>query len=382
MWVEKNGPTWRIRDEVAGRKVTLKSGYSTKTAAKDALVLLRADQLRGDALVPRGGETLLGDWIDMWWPVYESSLKPSSQRTEESRVRIHIRPRLGHLTLDDIGTLTIQRFVADLARGGPGRRKLAPKTIRNVHGVLHKLLDAAVQERLIRVNPATGTGLPPKRHKEMRFLTPPEIERLLAACPEQWLPLVLLLVTTGLRYGEAIGLKVGRLDVLAGVLRVEEAMHEAGKGEYIFTEPKSEKSRRAVTFPALEVGAELAALVVDKQREDLVFTVDGEPVTRNFRTRIWASIRDAAGLPGVRIHDLRHTHAAVLISANVPLTAVQRRLGHSSIRVTSDMYGHLMPEVGQGLLDAVTAALPKIGGRGSVGESIAPALPISTVPDR
>jgi len=195
----------------------------------------------------------------------------------------------------------------------------------------------------------------------MRFLTPPEIDRLLAACSGQyarWRPLVLLLVSTGLRYGEALGLRVGRVDVLAGQLTVLEALHEAGGGEYIVTEPKSEASRRTVTFPP-EVGAELVPLVSGKSRDDLVFTErDGRPVTRTFRQNTWPRICERAGLEGLRIHDLRHTQAAILISAGTPLTAVQRRLGHSSIRVTSDMYGHLMPEVHDSILAAVSAALP------------------------
>lgn len=369
MWIEAHGKVWRIRDLVGGRKVTIGSGYATKTAAKAARATAAAAKLRGDALAPRGGRMLLTDWIAAWWPTYEVGLKPSARRSEESRMRIHIRPALGAYALDDLDPLVIQRFVAGLSTGTAGRRKLAPKTVANVHGVLHKILDAAVGQRLIRANPATRTGLPKKRHREMRFLTAPEAGRLLAATPEHWRPLVLVLLATGLRYGEAIGLKVGRVDVLAGTLTVLETMHEAGKGQYVFTEPKSERSRRTVTFPP-EVAAGLVPLVANKGRHELVFTEpDGAPVTRNFRTRVWARNTAAAGLPGVRIHDLRHTHAGALISANTPLTAVQRRLGHSSIRVTSDMYGHLMPEVHAGILSTISAFLPKIGVGGEMGES-------------
>lgn len=388
MWVEKNGPVWRIRDVVNGRKVTLQTGFPTKTAAKAAMTALRADQLRGEYIDPRAGRITLAAWIDSWWPSYAATLKPSALRSEGSRVRIHIIPALGHYALDDLDPLVIQRWVSDLSAGqrrpdGSWLRKpLSPKTVRNVHGVLHKILEAAVRQRLIRSNPAAGTGMPRRRHREMRFLTPPEIDRLLAACSGEyarWRPLVLLLVATGLRYGEAIGLRVGRVDVLGCTVTVLETMHEAGGGDYIVTDPKSEHSRRTVPIPR-EVADELAPLVAGKERHELVFTeADGRPVTRNFRQRTWLRICERAGLEGLRLHDLRHTHAAVLISAGIPLTAVQRRLGHSSIRVTSDMYGHLMPEVHDSIVRAVSAVLPAPGPRrGDLGELSSPQIPVDT----
>lgn len=365
MWIEKNGPVYRIRDLINGKKVTLATGYPTKAAAKAAMVQLQADAIRGESLVPRGGRMPLADWIDAWWPAYASTLKPSAAHSEGSRLRIHIRPMLGHLALEEITAATVQQWVAMLADGTSGRRPLSPKTIRNVHGLLHKVLQAAVVERLIRTNPCAATRLPRRVHREMRFLTPPEVERLLVATPDHWRPLVLLLVATGLRWGEAAGLKAGRLDLLGCRLTVLETLHELPDGSVVFTSPKSERSRRTVTFPQ-SVAAELAGLVVGKGAEDLVFTAPmGGPVrTRNFR-RGWVRWTAEAGLEGLRIHDLRHSHAAALISAGVPLTAIQRRLGHSSITVTSDLYGHLMPEVDAGILVAVEGM---IDFRGNLGE--------------
>lgn len=367
MWVEKNGKTYRIRDLVNGQKVCLASGYATKTAAKDKMTELRADDLRGESLVPRGGEMLLGEWLDAWLPAYEVSLKPSAMHSELSRIANHIRPLLGHVPLADVDHLVVQRWVADLLRGrGPvaagskrKRRVLSPKTVRNCHGLLYKLMQAAVKAKLIRGNPCIETALPAKVHHEMRFLTEPEAERLLAAMPAHWRPLVLLLVSTGLRWGEAIGLRVGRVDVLAKPARltvVEQLQELASTGEIVFVSPKSERSRRTVTFTA-KVAEALAGLVLGG-RTAMVFRAPqgGYVRTRNFR-RTWKRATAAAGLEGLRIHDLRHTHAAWLISAGVALTAIQHRLGHSSIAVTSDLYGHLLPAVDEGILAAVEAAL-------------------------
>lgn len=378
MWVERHGPGWRIREQIGGRKVTIESGYPTKTAAKAAIARMATDRARGEYIDPQAGRVTLNEWIEAWWPSYAATLKPTTQRTESSRIRNHIQPLLGHLPLGELDTLTIQRFVSQLAAGQPHpedpqrwvRRPVKPKTIRNIHAILHKLLDAAVGQRYLRINPAGSTGLPRVRRQEMRFLTTPEIERLLAATPEHWRPLVLLLVATGLRYGEATALRVGRVDVLAGRLEVLEAMHDGMGGVPIFTDPKSERSRRTVTFPPA-VGHALAPLLVGKQFGELIFRdLDGvRPVTRNFRQRVWPRILAEAGLGRVRLHDLRHTHVAHLISAGVPLTAISRRMGHASISVTSDIYGHLLEEVNEGVLAAVAGMLPTPRGGGILGGS-------------
>lgn len=368
MWVERNGPTWRVRDLVAGRKVTLAHGLPTKTAAKAVRDQLRADQLRGQALVPRGGQITLAEWAKVWWPSHAAALKPSTAYSEGARLRNHILPALGQQRLEDISELTVQTWLTRLGA------QLSPKTVRNCHGLLRRMLAAAVRQRLIRTNPATATTLPRVRRREMRFLTEPEIGRLIAAVPQHWRPLVLLLVATGLRWGEAVALRVGDVDLLASPprLTVTRTLHEMpGSGEIIYTEPKSVQSRRTVTFP-VSVAAQLAALVAGRARHDLVFTSpQGQPVrVRNFR-RGWVRWTVAAGLDparergqrrvgGLRIHDLRHTHAAALISAGVPLTAVQRRLGHASIAVTSDLYGHLLPEVDAGIVAAVEGAIARV----------------------
>ncbi len=367
MWVEKHGQSWRIRDRHAGIVVTIESGYRTKTAAKNAMTGFKADELRGDALVPRGGEVLLNEWLDIWTPAYIATLKPSTARSETSRIDNHLRALLGRCNLDNIDHLTVQNWIADLLKGrgpvAPGskrkRRALSPKTVRNCHGLLHKVMQAAVKSKLIRTNPCVETTLPARVHHEMRFLTEPEFARLVAAMPQHWRPLILLLASTGLRWGEAIGLRVGRMDLLAGPPRlvvVEQMQELPGTAEIVFVPPKSERSRRTVTLTK-KVAEALAGLVVG-ERDSVIFTAPkgGYVRTRNFR-RTWKTACARAGLEGLRVHDLRHTHVAWLISAGVSLTAIQRRLGHSSIAITSDLYGHLLPAVDEGILIAVELAL-------------------------
>jgi integrase len=365
MWIEKNGPVYRIRDIVRGKKVLIETGYPTKTSAKNAMVQFKAEQLQGTALLPRGGAITLAQFVDEWWPNYEKTLKPTAVQSEGSRVRNHVLPLLGHLTLDELDSPVVQQWVADLSAGvgewpARGKRKpLAAKTVLNCHGLLFVIMDAAIAAKRIRLNPCASTMLPRREPKEMKFLTDPEIARLITALPPHWRPLVMLLVATGLRWGEAIGLRVGRVDLLAKRprLTVIEQLQELGTGELIFQSPKTARGRRTVSFTT-QVALLLTALIAGKASDDVVFTapMGGMVRTRNFR-RIWLRACEAAGLEGLRVHDLRHTHAAILLAAGRQLSAISRRLGHSSIAVTDLLYGHLREEVDEDIITAIEEAM-------------------------
>lgn len=377
MWVERNGPTWRIRDLVAGKKVTVESGFPTKTSAKKVMTVLVGDQLTGKYIDPRAGNILLREWAAIWWAAKVISLEPGSRKSEGARLRNHILALLGDLSLNDIDPLVVKGWVGQLAAGDPDdedfhRVPLAEKTIRNVHGLLYSLMQAAVEAKLIRSNPCYRTGLPKRRFTEQRYLDEVEIGRLVAAVPVHWRPLVVLLVSTGLRWSEAAGLRVKRVDVLACRLRVEETLHElSGGSPLVVGPPKTEHSRRSVTYP-VEVAEMLAPLVSMRARDAYVFLMsDGSELRqRKFWKQVWLRATAAAGLEGLRIHDLRHTHASFLISDGIALTGIQRRLGHSSITVTSDMYGHLQPVVDENIIRVASASLSKIDFRGEVGETI------------
>jgi integrase len=373
MWAEKHGKTWRVRDVEGGKKVTLRAGLPTKSAADLYMTNLIADRSRGDYIDPRGGKVTLGHWLDTWWPLYSPTLKPSALDSAEGILRRYIRGTFGSQALKDIDPLAVQQWTAALHAGTlPGlRRPLSAKTVANAHGVLHKVLSAAVKQRLIRHNPADRTGLPEKVPYEARFLTEQEAERLLAAMPDHYRPLLRLLLSTGLRWSEAAGLKAGRVDVLAKQLTVIETMQErVGSGELVWVTPKSRMSRRTVTFPG-PTAAALIPLVASKATSALVFTgEDGRPIRyRIFRKQTWIPAVRAAGIGKLRLHDLRHTHASWLISAGVPLTAIQRRLGHASIQVTSDLYGHLLPVVDEGIMRTLEKALPDAERGGNLGEN-------------
>lgn len=375
MWTEKNGSTWRIRDLVHGKKVTIQSGFPNKTAANRVRTVLEAEQIQGTYIDPRGGTITIEEWAAIWWPLKEAGLEPDSRKSEGARLRNHIVPLLGELRIDEIDRLVVKGWVAQLLAGDPededfNRVPLAPKTIRNVHGVLYSLMQEAVDQKLIRSNPCYKTGLPKIPYKERRYLDDSEIGRLVAAMPEHWRPLVVLMLATGLRWSEAAGLRVKWVDPLGRKLRVEETRHElSGGSPLVIGPPKTAHSRRTVSYPA-EVAELLVPLVSMRHRDEHVFRMPdgGELRQRKFWKQVWLRATAAAGLEGLRIHDMRHTHAAWLISDGVPLTGVQRRLGHSSISVTSDMYGHLLAVVDENIIAASAKSLAKIDFRGILGE--------------
>ena len=361
MWIERHGPAWRIREEVGGRKVTVEGGLPTKTLARRRIQDLSVDRRRGDYIDPRAARTTLGEWLAEWWPAYRASLKPSSEVSAAGLLDRYIRPAFGHQPLADVDTQAVQTWVADLLAGRVGKtgKPLSVKTVRNAHGLLHKVLAEAVKARLIRVNPCGSTGLPERQHHEMQFMTPQQCTHLLAEVAPRYRPMIALALATGLRFGELIGLRVRDVDLLASTPRltvVQTAQELAGDARIVFVEPKTKASRRTVTFPR-EVAIELVPLVANKPDDALVFTAPqgGTVRYRIFWRTVWDPARRAAGVPKLRIHDIRHTNAAGLIAAGIPLTAVSRRLGHTSISVTSDLYGHLMPELDAGIVAAASA---------------------------
>ena len=376
MWPEKNGKTFRIRDEVDGRKVTVESGFATKTAAKQRIVILKAEQLSGTAISRSAADITLADWWDKWWPDHKTDLAPSTVHKQEERWRLHIRPLLGTFTLrelDDDGAEYIPAWVAMLQDPDEeleGRNPLSAKTIACCHGLLSSMLKAAStgRARRMRWNPCRETKLPEIIEREQRYLTEPEIARLIAAMPKRYRVLVLLLVTTGLRIGEALALRVKHVDLLARRLRVERTLGEVG-GELVEGTPKSKRSRRTVTYPE-RVALALAPLCAGRGREERVFTALGGGDLRQSKIwKWWGKTCADAGLEGLRVHDLRHTHAAQLIADNVSPVGISRRLGHASITVTMDTYGHLMEWTEEAILAATERSIELIDFRGILGDS-------------
>jgi integrase len=212
----------------------------------------------------------------------------------------------------------------------------------------------------------------------MRFLTPVEIARLADAIRPRYRALVLVGAYGGLRIGELAGLRRERVDVLRGTVEVAEIMTEV-VGKLQVGPPKTRASRRTVGLPRAVINVLVEHLAPGGQPADFVFTgPQGGPLRiANFRNRIWRPATTAAGLDGLRIHDLRHTAVALWIAAGASAKEVAVRAGHSSVSFTLDRYGHLYPESDASLRDRLDTFFT--AGQ-AVEEGVVMALPARTPP--
>ena len=210
----------------------------------------------------------------------------------------------------------------------------------------------AVEQQYLQVNPCRFMKKVKEDHHEMDFLNPEEINRLLDACSPDFYPICFTAIMTGLRQGELFGLKWSDVDFGGKVIRVRRSYHPA----HGFDSTKSKKGERVVVMsPAL---AEVLAGYKAKSggdTNDLVFrNKDGNVIDyRNIERSEYHSALDRAGLRRVRFHDLRHSHAALMIAIGVNAKFLQRQLGHANIGVTLDTYGHLLPEASEGVGEAL-----------------------------
>lgn len=342
-WVEPHGKGFRGRHRHNGKSYRTET-FKTDKEARTALALLIADLTRGTHFDPSAGQTTLAAWADTWMP--GRRIKRSTAATDDGRLNALILPRwgrieLGAMQLGHIETSDVEAWVEAISH------ERAPKTVRNAHGLLYSLMEAAVAAGKIRKNPCAGTrNLPDDDREPMRILTHVEFARLLDAVPDHWKPLIIFLAGTGCRWGEAAGLRAQDVDLDLGMIRIAVDLDEVD-GKIVEDTPKTASSRRSMFLHASVLDA-VGPLAARRTAEEAVFlTVRGFRIRRsNFWNRVWQpAITKAELTTRPRPHDLRHLYASTLITAGVPLSVVSRLLGHKSIQTTHNLYFHLIPQV-------------------------------------
>ena len=339
---------WEARVSLPGGK--RKSYYGkTRREAQDKL----RTALKGldDGLNLSAGRQTVGQFLDQW---LSASVKPSVKaRTHEgyaSIVRVRVAPRIGRLPLAKLSALDLQGLYAALGETG-----LSNRSIHHTHRCLHIAFGQAVRWNLIVRNPCDGVTPPRPERPELRVLSQTEARILLDATRDHRMhALYALAVTTGMRQGELLGLRWDDLDLDGGRLAVRRALQRRGSAGFVFTEPKTSRSRRTVMLGHLAI----AALRDHRKRQleerlfagatwrdqGLVFTNrTGGPLDPSWQTATFKAALGKAGLPAVRFHDLRHTAATLLLSRGVHPKVVSEMLGHSGIALTLDTYSHLVP---------------------------------------
>jgi integrase len=299
----------------------------------------------------------LSDYLDRWLDDYaRPNVSAKTFERYEEIARLHLKPALGHHPLSKLQPLHIARYYSEALAYGrkDGRGGLSARSVLHHHRVLRAALHQAVKWLLLPRNPADAVEPPRPKHREMRALDEAATAKLLRSASDSRLSLpVLLAVTTGLRRGEILGLRWQDVDLHKSSLAVRQSLEQT-RGGLAFKQPKTAKSRRVVALPALAVEAlkqrkvEQAttrlALGPSYQDHDLVCPRDdGTPWPPDSFSSSFVGLVRRAGVPTIRFHDLRHTHATQLLRQGVHPKVVSERLGHATVGITLDVYSHVLP---------------------------------------
>jgi integrase len=336
--------------------------FATKADA-DAWLATTQHELRvGDWIDPDLGERTLESWA-LDWMDNQLHLKPKTRASYESLLLSRVLPELGHMALVDLRPSHIQAMVSRFMTEG-----VSASRTRQCVMVLSQIMKAAVADGLIRANPCLAVKQPRLPKTEMRVLTSIEVERVAAEVDDRYRILVYVLAYCGLRWGEAIALTHGDVDLAAGRIRVVRSLADVN-GHLYLGSTKTYQQRSVVVPTFLRAAlAEHMNRYGGQDGGDLVFAAPEGNFIRygNFIARQRHPALEFAGVERTGVHILRHTCASLLVSAGAPIKAIQAQLGHSSAEMTLSRYSHLYPDdldILAERLDSVrtAAALDRLG---------------------
>lgn len=295
----------------------------------------------------------LKKWLGIWLNDYCIDVKERTRITYKSAVNTHIVPSIGAVPLDELQSHIVQRFINSLASQTP---ELSPKTIKNIHGTLHRALEKAVQLRYMRNNPADNCNLPRIEKKEISFIAGQDLARFLEVIRgNRFEGMFIIAVFTGMRQGELLGLCWDAINFKQGTIKVKRQL-QLIQGQYKLVTTKSSKPR-TITPPEYVMNV----LKAQKNRQleymlkagqlwnnpdQFVFTDEiGQHIARNTLYMNYKRLLKQAGLPEtLRFHDLRHSYAVFALENGDNIKEVQEALGHYSSAFTLDTYAHVSEE--------------------------------------
>lgn len=336
---------------------------------------LKAARDRLDAGSPvKDATRTVGDWLVQWraTTLAASDRKESTRELYANLSRRHLEPapfgviRLDRLKPSDVDALVLAMRAK--TKGDPPRRALSDSTIRQVYTVLRAGLDGAVRDGLLARNPAAQVKRPGVERREAQHLDASDVAAVLRASQtSRYHPALVLIAATGLRKGEALGLRWDRVDLDAGTLRVAATLGRVGD-RLLISEPKTDRSRRTVPLsPAMTamLRRHRTAQVAERLRaanqwqdSGLVFTNEfGGPVDPRNLLRVIEVAAKASDVAGIGVHTLRHSAAVAWLEAGVHIKAVADLLGHSSIAITGDIYGHTSDDTARAAIEHLSGAL-------------------------
>ncbi len=343
------------RDPGTGKQIQRSFSGKTQKEVREKMQAAAVAINEGDYFEP--SKMTLARWVEIWTAEYMGDKKYSTAKHYKAQCKAHIVPGLGAVKLANLTPPQIQTFYNGLQRGG-----LAPKSVRNIHGILTKCLSTAVQVGYLRNNPASMVTLPKVERKEIHPLTDEQVKAFMQeAVGDEYEILMKVILLTGLRESEAIGLTWDCVDFKAGTIKVCKQLQKRPlkDGGFVFTPPKNGKSRTIKPAPfvmallkqrrqeqdtqCLKAGMVWAGWSsLDERKTALVFTTAaGTNLSPQTVYNHYKKLAVKIGAPDSRVHDLRHTYAVLSLQNGDDIKTVQGNLGHATAAFTLDVYGHV-----------------------------------------
>ncbi|MFL0363158.1 tyrosine-type recombinase/integrase [Pseudobacillus sp. 179-B 2D1 NHS] len=352
--VRKEGSKWYYvieqgKDSNGKRKQKKKRGFKTQKEAKAALTKALHELNTGTYIEPSSQK--LGEYLIQWLDFKKTSVAESTYKTYYYNLRTHILPELENITLANLKPMHIQQFYAKLLN----EKHLNHNTVRKVHTMLVNALERAVKFDMVLKNAAKLVDPPKESKSEMEVWDVDEVLTFLETAKESHLYMVYLIaINTGMRQGEILGLSWEGVNLDDGVIYVKQTLSNDGKTLKATT--KTAAGMRTVAIPD-ELIAELKRHKLEQKKHRLRVgslytdmnlvnaTEVGTPINPSNLRRNFKIFIKKAGVKNIRFHDLRHTHATLLLKQGVHPKIVSERLGHADTRMTLDRYSHLLPNM-------------------------------------
>ena len=362
MAIRKRGKGWLVtvelgRDPVTGRRRRAYLTAATRREAEREEARLRHEAATGVDLEPT--KVTVADYLRRWLAAVRPNIAPSTYHRYKGLLDHQVLPYVGGIVLSKLRPLHVQQLYARLQEAGrvDGRGGLSPRTLLHVHRVLSDALRQAVRWQIVSRNVCQAVEAPHARAAEIRALSPEEARRLLEAAQTEDSILgdaVILAMHGGLRLGELLGLEWEDVDLERGRVTVRRTLQYLPGEGLALREPKTARANRMVPLGLTALSAlrrlrrrqieERLAVGPDYNDRGLVFADPlGRPIPPYRLSQRFASLVRRTGLAPMRFHDLRHTHASLLLARGVHPKIVSERLGHASIAITLDTYSHVLP---------------------------------------
>ena len=348
-------------DPKTGKQIQKSVYGATQKEARQKLTQIIGEIDDGEYLEP--SKLKLGDWLDIWLNEYCEDKKYSTVKGYRAKVKKHIKPQLGDIPLGKLTTPEVQKFYNRLLKPPDGSPGSSPKTIKNTHGVLSKAMSVAVVNGYIRRNPCQGVILPRMEKHEVEPLTDDQVALLLqlGEKDEEYGILLKVILLTGLRKAEALGITWDCVDFRRGVIRINKQLQKRPlrDGGVMFTSLKNGKGRVLKPAPYVMELMKKRYEQQIQQKEEASFawvgwhteaehrtalaftTIFGTPLQPQTTYNHFKKLAIEIGAPNARVHDLRHTYAVLSLQNGDDVKTVQGNLGHATAAFTLDVYGHV-----------------------------------------